>query len=86
MDPSRLELVVTTNPNRTRGCAEVGGTAIVIAVAPPSKFSQRKLARIFEHELTHILGLDHHEMPEPVLWSRGGTPEWARDLPLRWDA
>lgn len=87
-------IVVVASPIRSRGCAEVGekafanrlreGEAIVIAMAPPARFSVRRLARLFEHEVTHTLGLEHEEMSERVLWSLGDVPPWARGVPLRY--
>jgi len=54
-----------------------------MAVASPSKFSKRKLARLFEHELAHIEGADHDEMTKEVYWSKGGEPAWARGKRIR---
>lgn len=87
-------IIVVASPIRSRGCAEVGeksfnrrlreGEAIVIAMAPPARFSVRRLARLFEHEVTHTKGLEHEEMSENVLWSLGDVPPWARGTPLRY--
>lgn len=76
-------------PARSRGCAEIGdrrgeGRAIVIAIASPSHFSMRRLARVFEHEVVHTKGLDHEHMPERVLWSLGPVPKWAEGVKLRY--
>lgn len=60
------------------------GEAIVIAMAPPARFSVRRLARLFEHEVTHTKGLEHEEMSERVLWSLGDVPPWAKGVPLRY--
>jgi hypothetical protein len=87
-------IIVVASPIRSRGCAEIGektygqrlreGEAVVIAMAPPSRFSLRRLARLFEHEVTHTKGFEHEEMPERVLWSLGGIPSWAKGTPLRY--
>jgi hypothetical protein len=80
-------IVVVSSPIRTRGCAEVSpdrpGATIVIAIAPPGKFTLAKFARIFEHECTHAKGSDHEQMPESILWSEGDVPAWARGTVLR---
>lgn len=87
-------IIVVASPIRSRGCAEVGekafrrrlkeGEAIVIAMAPPSRFSLRRLVRLFEHEVTHTLGYEHEEMDERVLWSEGDVPSWAKTLSFRY--
>lgn len=50
---------------------------MVIAVASPRRFRIRRLARLLEHELRHVLGEVHEEMPERVEWVLGGVPTWA---------
>lgn len=82
-------IFVTAAPARSRGCADVGtvraeGTIIVISIAPPSKFSLRRLARLFEHEVTHTLGYDHEAMSDHVLWSLGTIPRWAKGSRIRY--
>jgi hypothetical protein len=81
------KIVVVSSPIRTRGCAEVSsdrhGATIVIAVAPPGKFTLAKFARIFEHEALHSKGLEHEQMPEPRLWSEGAVPLWALGCRVR---
>jgi hypothetical protein len=79
----KLHVVVTPTPQRTRGCAEVGGKKVVLAVAPPSRFSKPKLARILKHELLHTQGLEHEDMTDEELWSKGPEPRWARDKQVR---
>lgn len=82
----RLLVVVRPAPGRTRGCARLGGDAMVLAVARPSKWSTRKAALILRHEVAHLRGADHHEMSEDVLWSRGPLPRWTgrkKDPPKR---
>ena len=82
------KIVVVSSPIRTRGCAEVSadreGAMIVIAIAPPTKFTLAKFARIFEHECTHAKGSEHEQMAESVLWSEGDVPAWARGARLRY--
>jgi hypothetical protein len=82
--PSPLEVVVTPTPQRTRGCAVVGGKKMVLAVAPPSRFSKAKLARIIKHELLHARGKEHEEMAEDELWSSGPEPAWAKGKQVRY--
>lgn len=74
----KLQVTVVASPVRSRGCAEVGGNRMVIAIASPSHFSIRRLARLFEHEVSHTLGMQHSEMPEKLLYSLGSTPDWAK--------
>lgn len=86
-EPKRI--IVVAAPKRSRGCAEVGqkgseGEAIVIAIASPSNFSLRRLARLFEHEVGHTHGLDHDAMGERLLWSLGKVPKWAEGAKIRY--
>lgn len=78
-----LRVAVTAAPQRSRGCADVGGTRISIAIAPPSRFSLRRLARLWEHEVSHAMGLDHRDMHDRLLYSLGKTPAWAEGLRIR---
>lgn len=77
-----LRVAVTSAPKRSRGCADVGGTRISIAIAPPSYSPYRefirRLARLWEHEVAHSMGFDHEDMPKRLLYSTGQTPRWAR--------
>ena len=73
-----LRVIVTASPIRSRGCADVHGTRMSIAIAPPSLFRLRRFARLVEHELAHIQGLDHKDMSERLLYSLGNTPDWAK--------
>jgi hypothetical protein len=57
---------------------------MVLAIAPPSRFSKTKLARILKHELLHLQGLEHEDMTEDELWSGGDEPSWSRDKPIRY--
>ena len=82
-------IVFVAAPQRSRGCAEVGpghreGRDIVIALAPPHRFSLRRLARLFEHEVTHTQGQEHKDMPEKILWSLGPVPAWAEGTKIRY--
>jgi hypothetical protein len=80
--------IVVSAPQRSRGCAEVGqrkeGRAVVIAMAPPSRYNLRRLARLLEHELGHTRGLAHDDMEEGMLWSLGPVPSWARGTRMRY--
>ena len=73
---NRLLVVVRPAPSRTRGCARLGGDAMVLAVARPSKWSTKKAALILRHEVAHLRGADHEEMSDDVLWSKGPLPRW----------
>lgn len=82
-------VIVVAAPARSRGCADVGvgrreGRVIVIAMAPPSRFTLKRLARLFEHEVAHTLGLEHEDMPYDLLWSLGDVPRWARGARIRY--
>lgn len=83
-------IIVVAAPARSRGCADVGvsirqqGQVIVIAIAPPSRFSLRRLSRLLEHEIAHTLGYEHEAMPHDLLWSLGATPRWARGTRIRY--
>ncbi len=81
-------VTVVSSPIRTRGCAEVSpdrpGARVVIAIAPPGKFTLAKFCRILEHELLHSKGVDHEQMPESRLWSEGPVPAWAVGLTIRY--
>jgi hypothetical protein len=86
---SHRHIIVVPSPIRSRGCARIGqgkgkdGEAMVIAIASPSRFDLRRLARLFEHEVAHTKGQRHEDMPHDVLWSLGPVPGWAK-TPLRW--
>ena len=88
-----LRVVFTSSPIRSRGCATVGskkqgyGKQIIIAIAPPWRFSLRRLGRLFEHEAGHLHGLEHEDMSRlsrALLNSHGRVPAWARGLAPRW--
>lgn len=80
----RFKITVTASPIRSRGCAEVNGTDISIAIGAPNRLRIKRLARLFEHEVAHSIGLEHNEMPHHVLYSLGKTPHWARGITLRY--
>ena len=83
--PSRgLRVVVVSAPERSRGCATVSGKEMVIAIASPSRYSLRRLARLIEHEAAHLRGMDHGDMPRDLLYSLGAVPRWARDGVVRY--
>lgn len=84
-------VIVVAAPQRSRGCAEVGGQgnrkegiAVVISMAPPSRFCLRRLAKLFEHEIGHSHGLVHEKMSHDMLWSLGPVPEWAKGTRIRY--
>lgn len=77
-------IAVMTAPQRSRGCAEVGGRRMAIAIASPTHFSLRRFARLFEHEAAHLAGMDHEDMPYRLLMSLGPVPEWATGTRLRY--
>lgn len=78
-----LEVTMVPAPGRSRGCAEVGGTRMVLTVSPASRFSLSRLCKLFEHEALHILGFEHDWMSEEDYWSLGGLPEWGHGLKIR---
>lgn len=81
--PDGVNVVVRPAPGRTRGCARLTGDALVLAVARPSKWSQKKAALILRHEVAHLRGVDHEDMSPDIHWSRGTVPPWAEKLPMR---
>lgn len=93
--PKRILFVAA--PQRSRGCAEVAESKcvtdkacpserrdVIIALAPPSRFSMRRLARLFQHEIKHTQGYQHEDMSHDVMWSLGPVPEWAKGLKIRY--
>jgi hypothetical protein len=79
-----VEVAVVASPIRSRGCAEVGGKRMVIALASPSHYSLRRLARLVEHEAHHLLGKQHEDMTEQIRYSEGPVPSWAVGSRLRY--
>jgi hypothetical protein len=85
---THVDIIAWPSPIRSRGCAQIGrggrnGRAMVIAMASPSHFDLRRLARLFEHEVSHTKGQQHEDMSHDVLWSLGPVPAWAK-VSLRW--
>jgi hypothetical protein len=85
-----VDVLVTSSPIRSRGCAAIDGYDIVIAAAPPSYNAtpaghRKRLALLLRHECRHLEGDDHDAMDRDVLYSYGPEQSWAwaRDLPLR---
>ena len=76
-----LDFLFVTAPARSRGCAEIGvarvGRKIVIAMAAPARFRLIRLANLLRHELAHVAGQDHQDMPPKVEWALGPMPQWA---------
>jgi hypothetical protein len=87
-------VIIVAAPSRSRGCAEIptGGPgtvskkreAIVIAIAPPHRFTMKRLARLFEHEALHSKGYQHEDMAHDDMWSLGPTPPWAEGAKIRY--
>lgn len=82
-------MVVVASPIRSRGCAQIGavrreGRVVVIAMAPPSRFSLRRLARLLEHEVAHKMGSEHRDMDERTMYSLGNVPDWAKGARIRY--
>lgn len=87
-EPKRVLIVAA--PQRSRGCAEIGclsgreGRTLVLAIAPPSHYSLRRLSRLFVHEAAHLLGLEHEDMSRNLLYSLGPVPRWAQGTRIRY--
>lgn len=90
---NNLRIIVVAAPSRSRGCADVGGNRMIIAIAAPWRFSLGRLARLTAHELAHIRGIEHERMPRfrcgtrwcDLLYSLGATiPRWARGMRIRY--
>lgn len=83
---ARTTIFVTAAPSRSRGCAEIGGDHLLIAAAAPWRFTTKRLARLFEHEVAHLIGSREHEiMHEKLLYSLGPTSRWADGLKVRYE-
>ncbi len=63
------------------------GRLITMRIPPRSDMQPSKdrasLARVFEHEVYHTLGVRHGEMSADVLYCKGDLPDWAQRLPIR---
>jgi len=83
-----IHVVVVASPIRCRGCAEVRGKKMVLAVAAPShstpKEFYRRLSRLIDHECAHLRGLEHKHMPEALLYSTGSRSEWSQGMTIRY--
>ena len=66
----------------SRGIAYVGQCAY--PKPHPRGLTIRRLARLFEHEVKHTLGLSHENMNEDEYWSRGQIPAWAKGCVIQW--
>ena len=67
---------------KQRGACE--GKSIVLMLPHPRGLTIRRLARLFEHEVKHTLGLSHENMNEDEYWSRGQIPAWAKGCVIQW--
>lgn len=76
-------VVATTSPIFTRGCASIGGRRLIMAFAAPSRQDMRRNARVLMHEAEHLKGKTHERMPEPMRYSEGGLPAWAKGIRFR---
>ena len=83
-----VHVTIVSSPIRSRGCAQVGGQRMVLAIAAPSYSSkgefERRLSRLLDHEAAHLRGVEHEQMRKPLLYSEGDTSEWARGLVVRY--
>jgi hypothetical protein len=84
-----LRIVFSAAPRRSRGCASVSGSRMVLALGPPSYNETyegflRRLSRLLEHEAAHLRGIEHEEMDRRLLYSLGPIPDWARGTRIRY--
>lgn len=91
-----LTVVVVSSPIRSRGCADVvpleerrKPRTMDLAIAPPSYYTSeegfmRRLSRLFDHEIRHVLGDHHEDMSERDLYSTGRASPWSRGLRVRY--
>ncbi len=82
-----LDVLFVTAPSRHKGCADVGygqGGRAVFALAPPSRFSMSRFAKLFRHEAFHRKGYRHADMRPDLLYSTGPTPRWIQGAKLRY--
>jgi len=63
---------------------EIQGTKIWMGV-PKEKLDTAELARTFEHEVCHTLGLRHGEMDPAIRYCNGPAPTWAEGLEITKD-
>lgn len=81
-----FRVVLTSAPQRSRGCAHIDGRhkVLSLALASPHRASLRRLARLFEHESAHLRGIDHEQMDRRTLYSLGNIPAWAEGTKIRY--
>lgn len=88
-----------TRENRptVRGCAQLGNVfrqeegfcrreanwAEMRLPRDPSKLEIGIVARVFEHEVLHLMGVDHRAMTRAQRFCEGATPAWAEGRTLR---
>jgi len=83
--------IVTAKPTKKHhsGLAACPGRWIRIWLPPPGKLNLATLARVFEHEVTHNLGVHHGDMDPSTKHcaslTGGELPEWAKGLEIRLD-
>lgn len=84
-------VIVVASPIRSRGCAEVGGGRMTLAIAAPGRTSTRefyrRFARLIDHECGHLNGYDHDQMrrlSRAFLYSEGPESRWSRGLRIRY--
>jgi hypothetical protein len=61
-----------------RGRAEIGGKKMFLYLPRRSRVHPAYLARIVEHEISHLKGKRHEQMTRREYWSRGKLPSWAK--------
>lgn len=54
-----------------------------LAVASKGRLDMRRAARVLMHECEHMKGKTHEQMPEPMRYSEGPLPAWARGVHIR---
>jgi hypothetical protein len=56
--------------------------AIILRVPKNIRLSIATLALLFEHEIAHLHGMEHHEMPTYLRYLNGRKPRWARGFKI----
>lgn len=70
--------------NQQRGTCEAKSMVFLLPPPGPS-MTIRRLARLFEHEVSHTLGKRHEDMTETEYWSSSpSVPAWARGAVIRY--
>jgi hypothetical protein len=54
------------------------GSLIRMRLPPPATLDIATVARVFEHEVLHNLGVEHADMTSDQRHGRGGLPDWAK--------